>query len=257
MTRSSPPRLPRWAISVLAVLAAAGLGWLLAPWVGAESAYLLFTVAVMLSARYGGIWSGLAATLLGGGIVLGVFVSSPGSPAQWLLGRGLPGGGHLLVVPDRDAGRQRRLGAGPRGRSATARERVAEARGQGGRAAEERGAPARGRPPQGRLPGHRRPRAAHAAGRDARLGAHPPRGEGRRGDVGAGARRHPAERARSRPGSSPTSWTSRAWWPGRCGSRCRRWSWWRSSGPRSRPSARQRKPRGSRSPRTWTRRPGP
>ena len=67
------------------MLAAAGLGWLLAPWVGAESAYLLFTVAVMVSARYGGLWSGLAATLLGGSIVLGVFVSSPGSPAQWLL----------------------------------------------------------------------------------------------------------------------------------------------------------------------------
>lgn len=67
------------------MLAAAGLGWLLAPWVGAESAYLLFTVAVMLSARYGGFWSGVAATLLGGSIVLGVFVSSPGSPAQWLL----------------------------------------------------------------------------------------------------------------------------------------------------------------------------
>ena len=67
------------------MLAAAGLGWLLAPWVGAESAYLLFTVAVMVSARYGGLWSGVAATLLGGSIVLGVFVSSPGSPAQWLL----------------------------------------------------------------------------------------------------------------------------------------------------------------------------
>jgi signal transduction histidine kinase/CheY-like chemotaxis protein len=39
----------------------------------------------MISARYGGLWSGLAATLLGGSIVLGVFVSSPGSPAQWLL----------------------------------------------------------------------------------------------------------------------------------------------------------------------------
>ena len=67
------------------MLAAAGLGWLLAPWVGAESAYLLFTVAVMLSSRYGGLWSGVAATLLGGSIVLGVFVSSAGSPAQWLL----------------------------------------------------------------------------------------------------------------------------------------------------------------------------
>lgn len=85
MTPPSRPTLPRWAISLLAVLAAAGLGWLLAPFVGAESAYLLFTVAVMVSARYGGLWSGLAATLLGGAIVLGVFVSSPGSPAQWLL----------------------------------------------------------------------------------------------------------------------------------------------------------------------------
>jgi len=67
------------------VLPPAGLGRLPAPWVGAESAYLLFTVAVMVSARYGGLWSGLAATLLGGAIVLGGFVSSPGSPAQWLL----------------------------------------------------------------------------------------------------------------------------------------------------------------------------
>ena len=85
MTRPLPPPLPRWAISLLAVLAAAGVGWLLAPWVGAESAYLLFTVAVMISARYGGLWSGLAATLLGAGIVLGVFATAPGSPAQWLL----------------------------------------------------------------------------------------------------------------------------------------------------------------------------
>jgi signal transduction histidine kinase/CheY-like chemotaxis protein len=79
------PTLPRWAVGVLAVLAAAGLGWLLAPWVGAESAYLLFTVAVLVSARYGGLWSGLAATIVGGAIVLGVFVTSPGSPAQWFL----------------------------------------------------------------------------------------------------------------------------------------------------------------------------
>lgn len=70
---------------MLSVLAAAGLGRLLAPWVGAESAYLLFTVAVMVSARYGGLWSGLAATVFGGALVLGVFVASPGSPAQWLL----------------------------------------------------------------------------------------------------------------------------------------------------------------------------
>jgi signal transduction histidine kinase/CheY-like chemotaxis protein len=70
---------------VLSVLAAAGLGRLLSPWVGAESAYLLFTVAVMVSARYGGLWSGLAATVFGGALVLGVFVTSPGSPAQWLL----------------------------------------------------------------------------------------------------------------------------------------------------------------------------
>jgi len=67
------------------VLAAAGLGRLLAPSVGAESAYLLFTVAVMVSARYGGLWSGLAATVFGGALVLGVFVPSPGTPARWLL----------------------------------------------------------------------------------------------------------------------------------------------------------------------------
>ncbi len=85
MTRHTPPTLPRWAVGVLAVLAAAGLGWLLAPWVGAESAYLPFTVAVMVSARYGGLWSGVAATALGGAIVLGVFVTAPGSPAQWIL----------------------------------------------------------------------------------------------------------------------------------------------------------------------------
>lgn len=70
---------------MLSVLAAAGLGRLLSPWVGAESAYLLFTVAAMVSARYGGLWSGLAATVFGGALVLGVFVTSPGSPAQWLL----------------------------------------------------------------------------------------------------------------------------------------------------------------------------
>ena len=82
---TSRPPFPPVAISLLAVLAAAGLGGLLAPWVGAESAYLLFTVAVMVSARYGGLWSGVAATLFGAALVLAVFASAPGSPAQWLL----------------------------------------------------------------------------------------------------------------------------------------------------------------------------
>jgi signal transduction histidine kinase/CheY-like chemotaxis protein len=87
------------------VLAAAGLGWLLAPFVGAESAYLLFTVAVMVSARYGGLWSGLAATLVGGAIVLGVFASSPGSPAQWLLfGVFLAVGASLSYLTEKLAG---------------------------------------------------------------------------------------------------------------------------------------------------------
>ena len=80
-----PLPLPRVAISVLTVLAAAGLGWLLAPWVGTESAYLLSTVAVMVSARYGGLWSGVAATLLGAALVMAALGSVPGSPAQWLL----------------------------------------------------------------------------------------------------------------------------------------------------------------------------
>src|SRR5688500_992931 len=84
-TPSVPPRLPRWAVSVLSVLAAAVFGRLLAPWVGAEAAYLLFTVAVMISARYGGLWSGLAATVFGGALVLGVLVTAPASPAQWRL----------------------------------------------------------------------------------------------------------------------------------------------------------------------------
>ncbi|HET6897586.1 MAG TPA: HAMP domain-containing sensor histidine kinase, partial [Vicinamibacteria bacterium] len=76
-------RLPPWAVSVLAVIAAAGLGRLLAPAVGAESAYLLFTIAVVISARQGGLWSGLAATVLGGVVVLGIFVTAPPLPAQW------------------------------------------------------------------------------------------------------------------------------------------------------------------------------
>ena len=100
-----PPRLPRWAVSVLSVLAAAGLGRLLAPWVGAESAYLLFTVAVMISARYGGLWSGLAATVFGGALVLGVFAPTPGSPAQWLLlGVFLAVGACLSYLTERLAG---------------------------------------------------------------------------------------------------------------------------------------------------------
>jgi signal transduction histidine kinase/CheY-like chemotaxis protein len=83
MTHPVPPRLPRYAASVLSVLAAAVLGRLLAPWAGPESAYLLFTVAVAISARSGGLWSGLAATVFGGALVLGVFVTAPPAPAQW------------------------------------------------------------------------------------------------------------------------------------------------------------------------------
>ena len=49
LTPPVPPRLPPWAFSVLAVIAAAGLGRLLAPWAGAESAYLLFAIAVVIS----------------------------------------------------------------------------------------------------------------------------------------------------------------------------------------------------------------
>jgi len=85
LTEPVPPRLPRWAVSVLSVLAAAGLGRLLAPWAGPESAYLLFTVAVMISTRHGGLWSGLAATVFGGVLVLGVFVTALPAPAQWWL----------------------------------------------------------------------------------------------------------------------------------------------------------------------------
>ena len=122
-TPSVPPRLPRWAVSVLAVLAAAGLGWLLAPWVGAESAYLLFTVAVMISARYGGLWSGLAATVLGGALVLGVLVTAPASPAQWLLLVVFLAVGAVPVLPHEGPGRRRRRRPGPRARSSAAGDR--------------------------------------------------------------------------------------------------------------------------------------
>jgi len=83
LTPPVPPRLPPWAVSVLAVIAATGLGRLLAPWAGAESAYLLFTIAVVISARHGGLWSGLSATVFGGVLVLGLFVTTPPTPAQW------------------------------------------------------------------------------------------------------------------------------------------------------------------------------
>ena len=83
LTPPVPPRLPPWAFSVLAVIAAAGLGRLLAPWAGAESAYLLFTIAVVISARHGGLWSGLSTTVFGGVLVLGLFVTAPPAPAQW------------------------------------------------------------------------------------------------------------------------------------------------------------------------------
>jgi signal transduction histidine kinase/CheY-like chemotaxis protein len=123
LTQAVPPRLPRWAVSVLSVLAAAGLGRLLAPWVGAESAYLLFTVAVMVSARYGGLWSGLAATVFGGALVLGVFVTTPGSPAQWLLlGVFLAVGACLSYLTETLAGRD----AATRGRAEDRRRLEAE-----------------------------------------------------------------------------------------------------------------------------------
>src|SRR6185295_5864069 len=83
LTPPVPPRLPPWAMSVLSVVAAAGLGRLLAPWAGAESAYLLFAIAVVISARHGGLWSGLSATVFGGVLVLGLFVTTPPTPAQW------------------------------------------------------------------------------------------------------------------------------------------------------------------------------
>jgi signal transduction histidine kinase/CheY-like chemotaxis protein len=80
-----PPRLPRWAITVLSVLACGGLAWLLVPWAGADAAYLPFALAVMVSARSGGPRWGLAATVLSGALVMAAFVKSPAPPAQWVV----------------------------------------------------------------------------------------------------------------------------------------------------------------------------
>ena len=114
-----PPRLPRWSVSVVSVLAAAGLGSLLASRGGAEAIYLLFTLAVMVSACYSGLGWGLAATVFGGAFVRAVFVTSPGSSAQgWLLGVFLVVGaclsyltaalaGRAAVAPERASDRRR------------------------------------------------------------------------------------------------------------------------------------------------------
>jgi len=60
MTRST---LPRYAVAVLAVTMALLLTLLLWPWLG-HSVFLIFFLAVMVSAWFGGLWPGLAATLL-------------------------------------------------------------------------------------------------------------------------------------------------------------------------------------------------
>ena len=119
----------------------------------------------------------------------------------------------LDLLPDAGGAGARQPGPGVAGRGAhrraAAQQRAAAGRDRGAPARRERaGGAARARasaarpgrgaqPPQGRVPGHHVARAAHAAQRDLRLdhaAAHPAPG---RGDAGAGARDHRAQRPRA------------------------------------------------------------
>lgn len=60
----NPPWLLRYGVAVLAVLLALGLKLLLEPLIQEESPFLLFLGAVMVSAWFGGLRSGLLATIL-------------------------------------------------------------------------------------------------------------------------------------------------------------------------------------------------
>jgi signal transduction histidine kinase/DNA-binding NarL/FixJ family response regulator len=68
-------------VSVLTVLTAAAVRWALGPWLGDRSPYLVFTLAVLVSAQAGGVGPGLAATALGGLAGLALFVGVP--PPAW------------------------------------------------------------------------------------------------------------------------------------------------------------------------------
>lgn len=63
MMRVTRSTLPRYAVAVLTVTPALLLTLLLRPWLE-HSVFLIFFPAVMVSAWYGGLWPGLAATLL-------------------------------------------------------------------------------------------------------------------------------------------------------------------------------------------------
>src|SRR5262245_39827596 len=79
MTERSP--VARWSICLLAVAAAAAARWALAPWLGERSPFLLFPLAVLVSAQMGGLLPGLAATALSGVCGLLLFVGLP--PPGW------------------------------------------------------------------------------------------------------------------------------------------------------------------------------
>jgi signal transduction histidine kinase/CheY-like chemotaxis protein len=74
-----------WRVSLVSVLACAGLAWLAVPWAGAPAAYLVFTVAVIVTACYSGAGWGLAVTVLAAASVMPSLATAPVPPAQWVL----------------------------------------------------------------------------------------------------------------------------------------------------------------------------
>jgi signal transduction histidine kinase/ActR/RegA family two-component response regulator len=111
MTERSP--LARWSICLLAVLAAAAIRWALGPWLGDRAPYLLFTLAVLVSAQAGGLGPGLAATALSALAGLGLFVGLP--PPAWsdwvVLGIFVAVGAALSVLAEKMRRTRAALGA--------------------------------------------------------------------------------------------------------------------------------------------------
>ncbi len=105
-------RIRPWgiALALASVAGALGLRLLMGPWLGERGLFLLFIVATVVSALYGGFWPGMLALALGAGIGAYLFLGSLQNPSEFLyLGLFVVVGLGLVVISRKFEGARRHL----------------------------------------------------------------------------------------------------------------------------------------------------